>query len=114
MKTKTNTKAKVTVVRPPASVFSARSAAAGPVTVGLDLGDKKHSVCVLDAAGAVLCRERISNERMALRALAAAWPGALFVMEVGAHSPWISRYLQGLGCRVIVANARKVRAIYKS
>ena len=113
-KTKTKAKAKATIVRPSAPVSSARSAAGGPVTVGLDLGDRKHSVCVLDAAGSVLCRERISNERMALRTLAAAWPGALFVMEVGAHSPWISRYLQGLGCRVIVANARKVRAIYKS
>jgi transposase len=30
------------------------------------------------------------------------------------HSPWLSRYLQSLGVRVLVANARKVRAIYQS
>ena len=34
-------------------------------------------------------------------------------MEAGAHSPWISRYLEGLGWEVIVSNPRKVRAIYQ-
>jgi transposase len=34
-------------------------------------------------------------------------------MEAGAHSPWISRYLEGLGWQVIVSNPRKVRAIYQ-
>ena len=36
------------------------------------------------------------------------------VMEVGMHSPWTSRYLEGLGHRVLVANPRKVRAIWKN
>src|SRR5436309_11552328 len=31
----------------------------------------------------------------------------------GGHSPWISRYLEGLGGEVIVSNPRKVRAIYQ-
>lgn len=34
-------------------------------------------------------------------------------MEAGAHSPWISRYLEGLGWEVIVSNPRKEQAIYK-
>ena len=29
-------------------------------------------------------------------------------MEVGTHSPWVSRFLQELGLRVIVANPRKL------
>lgn len=33
-------------------------------------------------------------------------------METGTHSPWISRFLLDLGHEVIVANARKLRAIY--
>src|SRR5690606_23042747 len=33
-------------------------------------------------------------------------------MEVGTHSPWISRLLCAAGMEVIVANARKLRAIY--
>jgi transposase len=35
-------------------------------------------------------------------------------MEVGTNSPWTSRYLEELGHRVIVANPRKLRAIYQN
>jgi len=35
-------------------------------------------------------------------------------MEVGTHSPWVSRYLARLGYEVIVANARRVRLITES
>ena len=31
-------------------------------------------------------------------------------MEVGSHSPWISRFFQRLGHEVLVANPRKMRA----
>ncbi len=33
-------------------------------------------------------------------------------IEVGTHSPWVSRLLQECGHEVLVANARKVRLIY--
>jgi transposase len=36
------------------------------------------------------------------------------VVEVGTHSPWVSRQLAGYGHAVLVANARKLRAIYAS
>ena len=48
-----------------------------------------------------------------LARLTARYCGALAVMEAGAHSPWVSRYLEGLGWEVIVSNPRKVRAIYQ-
>jgi transposase len=35
-------------------------------------------------------------------------------MEAGMHSPWVSRFLQELGLRVIVANPRKTKAIYQN
>jgi transposase len=35
-------------------------------------------------------------------------------LEIGTHSPWISRLLSELGHEVIVANARKVRLIGES
>ena len=35
-------------------------------------------------------------------------------LEIGTHSPWISRLLKELGHEVIVANARKVRLIGES
>ena len=45
--------------------------------------------------------------------LVGRYPGALVVMEAGCHSPWISRYLEALGCEAVVSNPRKVRAIYQ-
>ena len=84
------------------------------VTIGLDLGDRKHAVCVLDARGGILKQESIANNRGSLTALSRRHPGALMVMEVGSHSPWISRFLKELGHRVLVANPRKVRAIYQN
>ena len=35
-------------------------------------------------------------------------------MEAGMQSPWVSRFLSNQGLKVIVANPRKVRAIYQS
>ena len=35
-------------------------------------------------------------------------------LEVGTHSPWVSRHLTRLGYEVIVANARRVRLITES
>jgi transposase len=83
-------------------------------TIGIDLGDRKHAVCVLDARGAILKQESIANSRGSLTALSRRHPGALIVMEVGMHSPWTSRFLKELGHRVLVANPRKVRAIYQN
>jgi transposase len=51
--------------------------------------------------------------RVALRELSGRYPGALLVLEAGCHSPRISRYLQELGCEVLVANPRKLRALYQ-
>ena len=56
----------------------------------------------------------IHNERGELTELTRQYPGATVVMEAGTHSPWVSRYLQELGMRVIVANPRKTRAIYEN
>jgi transposase len=83
------------------------------VTIGLDLGDRRHRFCALDERGEVVEEGSICNERDSLRKLAGRYHGALGVMEAGAHSPWVSRYLEGLGWEVIVSNPRKVRAIYQ-
>ncbi len=82
------------------------------ITIGLDLGDKKHAVCVLDAAGSIIDERSITNHRESLRRLSQKHPGARIALEVGTHSPWTSRFLQSLGHEVVVANARKLRAIY--
>lgn len=83
------------------------------ITVGLDLGDRRHRFCVLDRLGDVMEEGSVRNERVFLGELSGRYPGALVVLEAGCHSPWVSRFLQEQGCRVLVANPRKVRAIYE-
>jgi len=84
------------------------------IAIGIDLGDRKHAVCVLDANGEIVMQEIITNSRGSLPALSRRFPGALMVMEVGMHSPWTSRFLPGLGHRVLGANPRMVRANYQN
>ena len=82
-------------------------------TIGLDLGDRRHRFCVLDKLGEVVSEGSLPNERSGLTQLAQHYRFALVVMEAGCHSPWVSRFLEDEGCRVLVANPRKLRAIYQ-
>ena len=82
------------------------------VTIGMDLGDKNHEVCLLDQEGNMTDRFTVGNTRRQLQKVFAQYKGALVAMETGTHSPWISRELEALGCRVLVGNARKLRAIW--
>ena len=110
MKTKTNTNTKTntpSVVSTPTPV----PAPPGGFTIGLDLGDRSHYVCVLDAAGEILHEGPMLNDRVALACLLTRHPAATVALEAGTHSPWISRYLTDLGATVIVANPRKLHAI---
>lgn len=80
-------------------------------TVGVDLGDRFSRYCVLNEDGEVMEEGRM---RTSAEAFGRHWEGEprqRMVMETGTHSPWISRLLEGFGHQVIVANARKVRAI---
>ena len=84
------------------------------ITIGLDLGDRRHTYYVLDGAGKMAREGSLGNTREQLATMARSYPGATVVMEAGTHSPWVSRFLQELGLRVIVANPRKTRAIYQN
>jgi hypothetical protein len=57
MKTKTNTKTKTTTPSVVATPTPA-SVTTGGCTIGLDLGDRSHYVCVLDADGQIV-REKL-------------------------------------------------------
>lgn len=83
-------------------------------TIGIDLGDRNHHVCVLDEAGEIIAEEVIANTREVLTAFLNRYSGATVVMETGTHSPWVSRLVTALKHPVIVANARKLRAISQS
>ena len=82
--------------------------------IGVDLGDKYHQVCVTDKDGNILEESSIPNERIALQRLCEEHPESAVAIEVGTHSPWISRLLEAGGMDVTVANARKLRAIYQN
>ena len=77
-------------------------------TIGIDLGDRQHTVCVLQQSGEIEQELTVRNTREELLGLA-GFKGSTVVMETGTHSPCVSRYLQQMGLKVIVANARKVR-----
>jgi transposase len=80
--------------------------------IGVDLGDTKHAICVTDKKGNILAEFTIINHAKEIERLAEAYPRARVALEVGTHSPWISRLLTAKGLDVVVANARKLRAIY--
>lgn len=82
------------------------------VTVGLDLGDRHIQVCVLDEQGEIVEESRIPTKRAALRRRFAGTDPVRIVLEVGTHSPWVSRLLSACGHQVLVANPRKLRLIY--
>jgi transposase len=82
------------------------------LTIGLDLGDRYSRVCVLDGGGVVIEEGRVATTEVALRQRFAGMGRARVVLEVGTHSPWVSRLLEGLGHEVISANPRRLRLIY--
>lgn len=83
-------------------------------TVGIDLADKYSQVCVLDAEGEVIEEGRVRTTEAALGGRFGALTPCRVVIEVGGHSPWVSRVLTSLGHECIVANPRRVRAIADS
>ena len=82
-------------------------------TIGIDLGDRKHEICVFDGKE-VIEQKSIINTRGSFSALMSSYPNARIVIEAGTHSPWISQHLQARGHEVVVANPRNVRLISAS
>lgn len=83
-------------------------------TVGMDMGDKNHNVCVLDAQGQVVTRSEVANTSQGIRKQFAKLEPCRVAMEAGTHSGWVSRILEELGHEVLVGNPRKLRAIWES
>jgi len=98
----------------PTEVSTSSAALVSGFTLGLDLGDCSHHVCVLDATGQIVREAALANTRPALAQLLVDFPRATVALEAGTHSPWISRYLTEHGATVLVANPRKLHAISRS
>lgn len=86
----------------------------GQITIGLDLGDQSSCWCALGADGAVIARGEVISEKQPLEHFFSRIPKSLIALEVGSHSPWISRLVAKQGHEVVVANARRVKLISES
>ena len=75
-------------------------------TVGLDLGDRYSHYCVLDGEGQKVEAGRIATEPAAMEAWLKGLGRVRVAMEVGTHSPWVSRLVEACGQEAIVADAR--------
>lgn len=82
------------------------------ITIGMDLGDKKHVAFVIDQLGRSVTNCEVKNDQESLVDFFKKYPGATIAIEAGTNSPWISRLLSTLGCTVLVGNPRKLRAIW--
>ena len=97
-----------------AAVKTTKNVSQPKLTIGLDLGDRNSWYCVLDESGQIQLEQRVRTTATALREVFSEMPRSRIALEIGTHSPWISRLLSELGHEVIVANARKVRLIGES
>src|SRR6266849_2796160 len=86
----------------------------GPITIGMDLGDKTSRYCALGDDGELFAEGSVATTKKGMTQKFAGMRRCRIAIEVGTHSPWLSRLLTGLGFEVIVANARQVQLISAS
>jgi transposase len=68
------------------------------------LGDRKSQVYIVDADGQRVGEASVATTPLALERYFTAQAPSRVVLEVGTHSPWISRQLATYGHEVLVAN----------
>jgi transposase len=90
-----------------------RTAARQKLTVGIDLGDQTSRYCIMDESG-IVSEGALPTTKEGLDRLFARMACSRIALEVGTHSPWVSRHLATLGHEVIVANAHRVKLIARS
>lgn len=83
------------------------------LTIGLDLGDQFSRYCIL-ADEQVVSQGQLSTTAAGLSSLFAQMPRSRVALEVGTHSPWVSRLIGSQGHEVIVANPHQVKLITQS
>jgi transposase len=84
------------------------------ITIGMDLGDKTSHYCVLDSEDEMKREGTVATTKKGMKQRFGSLPKCRIAIEVGTHSPWVSRLLSSFGHEVIVANARQVKLISAS
>jgi transposase len=83
------------------------------MTAGMDLGDNYSHLCLIDTESGQLIEEsRLPTTPEAMRCRFDSERPLHVAIEVGTHSPWVSRLLTECGHEVLIANPRKTRLIY--
>jgi transposase len=80
--------------------------------IGLDLGDRRSHLVILDQDGDLVEEARLPTTQASLTRRFSTLPASRVAIEVGTHSRWVSALLAQLGHEVLVADARKLRLIY--
>src|SRR5579864_4646928 len=86
----------------------------GSITIGMDLGDKASRYCEVNGGGETIQEASVGTTKKAMTQVFGSRPRCRVAIEVGTHSPWVSRLLNSLGHEVMVANARQVKLITES
>ena len=82
------------------------------LTIGLDVGDRRSHACIVDRSRTPL--EEFSFETSAVRLCKKLRrEPCQIILEVGPHSRWMQKSLEGLGHKVRVVDARKIQLISK-
>lgn len=87
------------------------------IHAGVDIGDRRSQVCLvaeIDGEPEVIEEATIPTTRRGITSYFAIREPMIVVMEVGTHSPWLSKLIGQLGHRVIVANASRLHFIFKN
>jgi transposase len=81
--------------------------------VGVDLGDRKCHICMVDGQGEIVKEEAITTSPAAFKDYFKKLPTPTVVaIEVGPHSRWVSQVMSECGHDAIVANATKVKFFF--
>src|SRR5687767_524168 len=78
------------------------------LTVGVDLGDKWSSYCIVGLEGETLTEGQLRTTQEDVAEFFQALTPARVVMEVGTHSAWVREVVARCGHEVLVANPRQM------
>jgi transposase len=83
------------------------------MTAGMDLGDNYSYLCLIDTeSGELIEGSRLRTTPEVMRRRFDSERPLHIAIEVGTHSPWVSRLLEECGHEILIANPRKTRLIY--
>ena len=99
---------------PKQSARQSKKSCQGALAIGMDLGDRTSRYCVLNECGEVVKEAAVATTKKGLGQVFAALKRSRIAIEVGTHSPWVSRLLKSLGHVVFVANPRQLKLISQS